>query len=183
MKNSSKFEESYVLSLYEKSGALKKGHFCLTSGLHSDTYLQSALVLSRPDYAEQFGQALAARFFPIRDDIDVVAAPAVGGIIIAHEVGRALGKPVIFAERLDGALKFKRGFKADCRALLVEDVVTTGGSLDELAKLTTEVDRCCLLNRGRREIVSLLKLETNLWQADECKLCEENQPEYLGSRR
>jgi orotate phosphoribosyltransferase len=120
-----------VLSLFRRSGALLEGHFLLSSGRHSGGYLQAALVLQRPDQAEALGQALAERF---RDaDPTAVLSPALGGVVIGHEVARALGVNGIFAERLDGALTLRRGFSLSesDRVLVVEDVVTTGGSTRE----------------------------------------------------
>ena len=120
-----------VLSLYRQSGALLEGHFRLTSGLHSPGYLQSALVLQHPVHAEALGRALADRLRAARPT--AVLSPALGGLIIGHEVARALGVRAIFAERVDGKLTLRRGFSlapAD-RVVVVEDVVTTGGSTRE----------------------------------------------------
>src|SRR3954464_8782274 len=120
-----------VLDLFRRSGALLEGHFKLSSGLHSDRYLQSALVLQHPDYAEQLGAALAARLAHL--DPTVVLSPALGGIVIGQEVGRALKVRALFAERQDGVLTLRRGFTlgAGDRLLVVEDVITTGGSTRE----------------------------------------------------
>src|SRR5579872_4282447 len=120
-----------LLDLFHRSGALLDGHFRLTSGLHSSGYLQSALVLQHPEHAEAIGRALADR---VRDlGTSVVLSPALGGIVIGQEVGRALGVRAIFAERLDGVLTLRRGFtlSEQDRVLVVEDVVTTGGSTRE----------------------------------------------------
>src|SRR6266566_9365456 len=120
-----------VLDLFRKSGALLEGHFRLTSGLHSPGYMQCALVLQQPAYAESIGRALGDRARELNPT--VVLSPALGGIVIGHEVGRALGVRAIFAERQDGALTLRRGFTLDHhdRVLVVEDVVTTGGSTQE----------------------------------------------------
>jgi len=120
-----------VLELFRKSGALLEGHFRLSSGLHSGTYLQCALVLQHPRHAERLGQALAALLRPLEPT--VVLSPALGGLIIGHEVGRGLGVRAIFAERQDGAMALRRGFslEADDRVVVIEDVVTTGGSTKE----------------------------------------------------
>jgi orotate phosphoribosyltransferase len=123
--------ESDVLQLFRNSGALLDGHFRLSSGLHSPGYLQCALVLQHPPQAEALGQALAARL--PATGATVVLSPALGGLIIGHEVGRALGVRAIFAERQDGTLTLRRGFSlspAD-RVIVIEDVVTTGGSTRE----------------------------------------------------
>jgi orotate phosphoribosyltransferase len=124
--------EQDVLALYEKTGALMRGHFRLTSGLHSDVYLQSALVLQHPTEAARLGAALAAAF---RDaGATTVLGPAMGGILVAHEVARALGARALFAEREAGAMRLRRGFAVEAgeRCLVVEDVVTTGGSTREV---------------------------------------------------
>ena len=120
-----------LLNLFRRSGALLEGHFRLSSGLHSSGYLQCALVLQHPADAEALGRALAER---TRDlGATVVLSPALGGVVIGQEVGRALGVRAIFAERQDGALMLRRGFTlADTdRVLVIEDVVTTGGSTRE----------------------------------------------------
>src|SRR5215813_4011561 len=120
-----------LLDLFRRSGALLEGHFRLTSGLHSSGYLQCALVLQHPEHAEALGRAIADRTRSLRPT--AVLSPALGGVVIGHEVGRALGVRAIFAERQDGELTLRRGFmlgEAD-RVLVVEDVLTTGGSTRE----------------------------------------------------
>src|SRR3954454_5992399 len=123
--------ESEVLDLFRQSGALLEGHFKLSSGLHSDRYLQSALVLQHPVFAERLGRAIAARTRHLQPT--AVLSPALGGIVIGQEVGRALGVRALFAERQDGALALRRGFTlaANDRVLVVEDVLTTGGATRE----------------------------------------------------
>src|SRR4051812_31282537 len=120
-----------VLDLFRQSGALLEGHFKLSSGLHSDRYLQSALVLQHPDFAEQLGQALAARLAHLQPT--VILSPALGGIVIGQEVGRAMQIRAIFAERQDGKLLLRRGFTLtpSDRVVVVEDVITTGLSTRE----------------------------------------------------
>src|SRR5258705_8973100 len=120
-----------LLDLYRRSGALLEGHFRLTSGLHSPGYLQCALVLQHPQHAEMLGRAIAERTRELR--ATVVLSPALGGVVIGQEVGRALGVRAIFAERQDGALTLRRGFmiSENDRVLVVEDVLTTGGSTRE----------------------------------------------------
>ncbi len=132
-----------VIQEFKKSGALLEGHFILTSGLHSSVYLQCALVLQQPEAAENFGTAMAKRFQG--EDIQVVASPAIGGIVIGHEVARALGVRFIWTERENGKMMLRRGFSVAPgeRVLVVEDVVTTGGStretIDALRALGAEV--------------------------------------------
>lgn len=120
-----------VLDRFRAAGALLDGHFRLSSGLHSPGYLQCALVLQWADHAASFGAAIADRVRGLSPT--VVLSPALGGVVIGHEVGRALGVRAIFAERQEGVLTLRRGFVlgADDRALVVEDVVTTGGSTRE----------------------------------------------------
>ena len=116
-----------LLELFRTSGALLDGHFRLTSGLHSPGYLQCALVLQHPPHAESLGRAIAGRTRDLTPT--VVLSPALGGVVIGHEVGRALGVRAIFAERQDGRLMLRRGFSVTDRdrVLVVEDVLTTGG--------------------------------------------------------
>jgi orotate phosphoribosyltransferase len=142
-----------VLSLFRSTGALLEGHFRLSSGLHSNGYMQCALVLQHPEHAAALGRALADAVRSLAPE--VVLSPALGGLIIGHEVARGLGVRAIFAERVDGALTLRRGFSlaAAERVLVIEDVVTTGGSTRE----TMEVARAAgarvvgagaIVNRG-----------------------------------
>src|SRR5437763_15002444 len=126
--------ERQTLELYEKTGALMRGHFRLTSGLHSDIYLQSALVLQYPEHAARLGDALAAPFGDA--GAQSVLAPAIGGILVAHEVARALGVRALFTERETGVMRLRRGFTLTPgeRCLVVEDVITTGGSTREVGE-------------------------------------------------
>src|SRR5262245_3518162 len=119
-----------TMQAFEETGAYLKGHFRLTSGLHSNEYLQCALMLKHPHIAERLGRELAANF----QHCNLVASPAVGGLIIGHEVARALGCRHIFTERQDGKMTLRRGFSVEPgeRALVIEDVVTTGGSTREV---------------------------------------------------
>jgi orotate phosphoribosyltransferase len=120
-----------VIQKFKETGALLEGHFVLTSGLHSNVYLQCALVLQHPAQAESFGRAIAGNF---RDQsIEVVVSPAIGGLIVGHEVARALDARFIWTERENGKMTLRRGFKLlpKERVLVVEDVVTTGGSTRE----------------------------------------------------
>lgn len=126
--------EEQVLDEFRAAGALLEGHFILSSGLRSSRYLQCARVLMEPARAEQLARALAAALSPeIRDLVEVVVSPAMGGVIIGHEVGRALGKPAMFVERPAGTFELRRGFALEpgVKVLLVEDVVTTGLSSRE----------------------------------------------------
>jgi orotate phosphoribosyltransferase len=138
--------EAEVLTMFRRSGALLEGHFRLSSGLHSPGYLQCALVLQHPREAEALGAALGAIVRSL--GAQTVLSPAMGGIVIGQEVGRALGVRAIFAERQDGALTLRRGFALDPgeKVIVVEDVVTTGGSTRE----TMDVARAAGACRRRR---------------------------------
>src|SRR5690348_1662776 len=123
-----------ILAEFRAADALLEGHFILSSGLRSPRYLQCARVLMDPARAERLAQALAAKVpTEIRDAIDAVVSPAMGGVIIGHEMGRALGKPAMFLERPQGVFELRRGFRLepDIKVLMVEDVVTTGLSSRE----------------------------------------------------
>ena len=123
--------ESQILDIFRKHGALLEGHFILSSGLHSDRYIQCALVLQHPRVAEQLCSALAAKLHHL--GATVVAAPALGGVIVSHEVARALGLRALFTERQEGVMLLRRGFSLASGepTLVVEDVITTGASTRE----------------------------------------------------
>jgi orotate phosphoribosyltransferase len=126
--------EDEILDEFRAADALLEGHFILSSGLRSPRYLQCARVLMDPAQAERLARALAAKLpGAIRDSIDVVVSPARGGVIIGHEMGRALGRPALFVERPEGRFELRRGFRLEPgqRVLMVEDVVTTGLSSRE----------------------------------------------------
>ncbi len=117
--------------MYEDAGALLNGHFVLSSGRHSPRYLQSALVLMHPEYASALARELVARIDPA--EIDMVVSPAIGGLVIGQEVARQINRPFIFTERKEGEMQLRRGFRIPdgARLLVVEDVITTGGSVRE----------------------------------------------------
>lgn len=131
-----------VLDLFRSTGAYLSGHFRLTSGLHSPEYLQCALVLQYPGHAEALGRRLANRLAPLlgSERVDLVASPAIGGLVIGHEVARALGARFVFAEREAGKMTLRRGFEAAAgeTAVVIEDVITTGGSLREVVDTLRE---------------------------------------------
>lgn len=176
-----------VLDLFRKSGALLEGHFKLSSGLHSDKYLQSALVLQYPEFAAALGEAVAARTRHL--GATVVLSPALGGIVIGQETGRALGVRAIFAERQDARLTLRRGFalSAQDRVLVVEDVITTGGSTRETVDVATAagatvIGAAAIVNRGRVEerlglpFYALVKMEVPVYQPETCPLCANGDP-------
>jgi len=171
-----------LLDLYRQSGALLEGHFRLTSGLHSPGYLQCALVLQHPAHAEALGRAIADRVRPLRPT--VVLSPALGGVVIGQEVARALGVRAIFAERQEGKLSLRRGFTLDAadRVLVVEDVMTTGGSTREtidVAKVAggqvigtaSIVDRSGGTIRFDVPFSSLLEIALPTYEPEQCPLC------------
>jgi orotate phosphoribosyltransferase len=176
-----------LLDLFRRSGALLEGHFWLSSGLHSPGYLQCALVLQYPQLAEALGRAIADR---IRDlHATVVLSPALGGVVIGQEVGRALGIRAIFAERQEGVLTLRRGFTlADTdRVLVVEDVLTTGGSTRETMEVARAagstivgaasiVDRSGGFTRFDVPFVALLDYPLSTYQAENCPLCDQGLP-------
>jgi orotate phosphoribosyltransferase len=180
-----------VLQIFRETGAYLKGHFRLTSGLHSNEYLQCALVLQYPAHAERFGRELASRL----PACDVVVSPAVGGLIIGHEVARAKGtydKPVrfLFTERdPEGKMTLRRGFSVEPgeSAIVIEDVVTTGGSTREvIALLTTAGARVLgagsIIDRsgGRADLgvprVALATLDVVAYSPEDCPLCKQGIP-------
>jgi orotate phosphoribosyltransferase len=182
-----------VLAIYERTGGLRRGHFVLTSGRHTDLYLQSAVVLQWPAVAEALGRALAA---PWRDEVDVVVGPAMGGVVIGHEVARALGVRMVFTERTGGAMALRRSFEVGAgeRALIVENVVTTGGSALEVAELlrgsgasvaglATIVDRLPAGSRPPVPYRALARVDAAAWIPEECPVCRAGrEPESPGSR-
>ena len=132
------FQEKEVLKILKKTGAILKGHFLLTSGTHSDGYIQCARILQYPSYARKVLELIAEKVKNL--DIEIVVGPALGGIIVAYELGRQLNKRAMFAERKDGIMQFRRGFviKPGEKVLITEDVVTAGTSTMEVKKLVEE---------------------------------------------
>tara|TARA_X000000368_G_C22954960_1_gene678353 strand:+ start:287 stop:865 length:579 start_codon:yes stop_codon:yes gene_type:complete len=126
--------EEYI-KIFKDSGALLDGHFILTSGRHSNSYFQCAKLLQYPKYLELFSKNISDHFK--ENEIDLVVSPAIGGIVLGTEVGRLLRKRTVFAERVDGEMKLRRGFeiKTNEKILIVEDVITTGGSVKEVMSL------------------------------------------------
>ena len=124
--------EQEVRDILVKTNAIMNGHFLLTSGLHSPHYVEKFNVLQHTKYTEQLCQAMAEKFKDA--NIETVVGPVTGGVILAHETGKALGTRAIFTERVDGKMTFRRGFSLHEgeRVLIVEDIVTTGGSIKEV---------------------------------------------------
>lgn len=176
-----------TLELFRRVGALLEGHFRLTSGLHSPGYLQCALVLQHPREAEACGAAIAARVRELQPT--AVLSPALGGIVIGHEVARALGVRAIFAERQESQLTLRRGFSLDAaeRVLVVEDVVTTGGSTRETIAVAraagaTVVGAGAIIDRsgGHQHLGvpfhALATVDLPVYQPDACPLCARGEP-------
>lgn len=171
-----------VLGEFKKGGALLEGHFKLSSGLHSTIYLQCALVLQFPEKAELFGRAIGEQWQG--KQIELVASPAIGGLIIGHEVARALGARFIWTERQEGEMTLRRGFAVEPgeRVLVVEDVVTTGGSTREtveaLKKTNADVlGAASIIDRssGKADVgvprTALATLDVKSVEPSECDLC------------
>ncbi len=184
-----------LIKRFRATGALLEGHFILSSGLHSANYLQCALVLQVPAEAERFARAIADHF---RDEaIDLVASPAIGGIVIGHEVARALGARFIWTERESGKMSLRRGFSVSAgeKTLIVEDVVTTGGSTLETVKALQEaganvIAAASIIDRsaGKAEVgvrrIALAALDVPVVDPDLCEQCRRGEPATkLGSRK
>ncbi|HYE84940.1 MAG TPA: orotate phosphoribosyltransferase [Vicinamibacterales bacterium] len=179
--------EAEVLTIFRRSGALLEGHFRLSSGLHSPGYLQCALVLQHAREAEALGAALGSAVRSL--GAQTVLSPALGGIVIGQEVGRALGVRAMFAERQDGTLTLRRGFALDPgeKVLVVEDVVTTGGSTRETMDVARAaggivVGACAIVDRsgGKQGLDvpfhALLPMDVKAYPPDDCPLCKQGVP-------
>jgi orotate phosphoribosyltransferase len=184
-----------IIKLLEDVGAIRQGHFELSSGRHSGTYIQCALVLQHPRFAEQLGQSLAKLFVDLKPAC--VVSPALGGVILGHEVGRALDVRAIFVERdRSGQMALRRGFeiRPGERVLVVEDVWTTGGSTREAVGVVEQsgglvVAAGALIDRSGGAIElnvpaqALLQLEVGSYEPDDCPLCRAGSvPMRPGSR-
>jgi orotate phosphoribosyltransferase len=176
-----------ILSIFRETGALLDGHFQLTSGLHSSQYFQCAKVLQYPKHLEVLAGELARQFR--KESIEVVISPAIGGIVVGTEVGRVLGVRTIFAERKDGKMQLRRGFelRPSERVLVVEDVVTTGGSVAEVITLVQDTGAIAagvgsIVDRSNGKVsfdvghTTLLPMEVLAWQPSDCPLCKEGKP-------
>ncbi len=184
-----------LLKIYQDSNALLEGHFQLSSGRHSNRYLQSALVMQYPAIAEKLGRELASKFEDTQ--VDVVVGPAMGGITVAYEVGRALGVRALFTERENGKMTLRRGFKINKgeKVLVCEDVVTTGGSVREVIAFLESagaeiVGVGYIVDRSNGKVdfgypgKSLLSLEVVSYAPEDCPLCKTGSPAVKpGSRK
>ncbi len=187
--------DEQILAALKDSDAIREGHFVLTSGRHSGTYVQCARILEDPALTTRLAETAVHRL-PENLDIDLVAAPAVGGLIIGFAVAQALGVKFIFSEREQGKMVFRRAFEVpeNAKVLVVEDVVTTGGSVGEVIDLVRAgggevVGVVSLIDRGGEKKFDapywpLLRLEVESWEPSECGLCAAGTPVYSpGSRR
>jgi orotate phosphoribosyltransferase len=185
-----------AIKIFTDSGALMEGHFKLTSGRHSNRYMQCAQVLQYPAYTEELARHLAERFAD--EKIDYVVGPAMGGIIVSYEVARQLKVPSMFTERQDGQMSLRRGFtiQPGDRVLVVEDVVTTGGSVVEVMDVVRNfggniVGVGVLVDRSGGKVdfgvplQSVLSMDIESWEAESCPLCKAGQGEAVkpGSRQ
>lgn len=177
-------DKESVMDILVNTKAIMKGHFLLTSGLHSDTYIQCARVLQYPEYTALFAETIISGFK--NEKIDFVVGPAVGGIVIAYEIGRQLGIPGIFTEREGGVMTLRRGFEipSGAKVLVVEDVVTTGGSVFEVIKVVEQhgaevLGVGFLVDRSgdnvdfgvKKQAVTSLNVKT--YSPTECPMCRE----------
>lgn len=181
-----------MLELFRETEALLEGHFLLSSGKHSDVYIQCAKLLMYPEKAAKAIAIITEKLKGV--DFDIVVGPAMGGIIVSYEIGRQEGKPAIFVEREDGKMKLRRGFTIEegQRVLIAEDVVTTGKSSYEAIKVVEEmggkvVGIACLVNRCKEKlkypIYDGVKIEANIYDRESCLLCKMGRPIVkLGSR-
>jgi len=184
-----------VIEILQETDALLNGHFLLSSGLHSNAYVQCAKLLRFPDKA---AEVLSVAVEQVRElKIDKVCGPAMGGVIVSYEIGRQLWKESIFTERKDGKMELRRGFsvKPGDRILITEDVVTTGKSTMETAQILTDmgaeiVGVACIADRRADDcdfplpVYSCVKLHIDTYRPDDCPLCKENKlpVEKPGSR-
>ena len=177
-----------VRTLLVKTGAIMDGHFLLTSGLHSPHYVEKFNVLQHPAYTAQLCAAMAEKFKDA--EIETVVGPVTGGILLAHETGKSLGTRAIFTERVDGKMTFRRGFslRAGERVLIVEDIVTTGGSIKEVIEVVkaagaVPVAVSMLVDRsgGKADFgdvpsTALLTMDVETYSPDTCPLCAKGVP-------
>lgn len=182
--------EQEVKQLLIDTKAILEGHFLLTSGLHSPMYVEKFNVLQHPKYTERLCQELADRFKD--QNVELVIGPMTGGILLAHEVGKALGTRAIFTEREKGVMTLRRGFRIEpgTRVLIVEDIVTTGGSVREVVDVVKAsqgeiVGVGLLVNRSggkadfsipNEKVQALLNLTVPTYQPDDCPLCKDHVP-------
>ncbi|KPU44646.1 orotate phosphoribosyltransferase [Oxobacter pfennigii] len=180
-------KEERVLEILREAGVLLEGHFKLTSGKHSPRYLQCAKAYQWPKHGEELSEALAEKFKDMK--IDMVIGPAIGGILIAYEVGKALEVKAIFAERENGVMSLRRGFDIapNSNVLVVEDVVTTGGSVKEVIEIVKNyganvIGVASLVDRSGGKVdfgveyKSLISFDIPTYEEYECPMCKDGSP-------
>ncbi len=168
------------LKILKETNALLEGHFVLSSGLHSDKYVQCAQLLSKPNKAKEICLSLADKIKENFKSIDLIVSPAMGGVVIGYEIGRILDKETIFAERVNGKFELRRGFKIkkDQKILIVEDVITTGKSSLECADMVNKLNGnvigyACIIDRSndksliKKDFVSQIKIQIPTYNKDE----------------
>lgn len=182
-----------VIEILKECNALLEGHFLLSSGKHSNRYVQCAKVLR---YQDQAAKVLSLVVDKIKDlDIDLVVGPAMGGVVVSYELGRQLGKEAVFTERKDNVMELRRGFevKPGAKIIIAEDVVTTGKSTKETKKVLEDlggevIGVACIANRTKDDIgmpiYSAIDLDIQVYESDACPLCEEGNIDLVkpGSR-
>lgn len=187
-------EERDILQILKNTGAILRGHFLLSSGIHSDGYIQCARMLQYPFYADQVLKLIAQKVRHL--DIEIVVGPALGGIIVAYELARQLHKKAMFAERKDGIMQFRRGFiiKPGEKVLITEDVVTTGKSTLEVKELVEQrgadvIGVACIVDRRSKDyrldipLYGALQMDIKTYSPENCPLCRKGIPiENPGSR-
>lgn len=177
--------ENGVLNLLEKAEGVLHGHFCLTSGLHSDIYFQCAKLYQYPDITAELGKRLAEKLSDI--DFDTIVAPAIGAVIIGYETAKNAKKRNLFVERKDGEMQLRRGYtlKKGERVVIIEDVITTARTIKETMEAIKEFEPevaavGCIVDRtkGKTEynIKSLLQIDPVVYESDNCPLCKEGIP-------
>lgn len=179
--------EERILELLKESDALLTGHFLLSSGKHSDKYIQCAKLIQYPEKTEEVCKVIKEKIKEDNLKIDMVVGPAMGGIIIAYELGRALGVPAIFTERENDVMTLRRGFEIpeNANVLVVEDVVTTGKSSKETIEVIENHNAnclgiACLADRTSGKDIGIklypaIKLEINTYEAEDCPLCKQGK--------
>lgn len=180
-------ERQEVLNILTDLKVLNKGHFLLTSGRHSDIYLQCAKIFQYPEYSEKLSKEIAAQFKDIK--IDIVIGPAIGGIIFSYELARQLGARALFAEREDGIMKLRRGLEINPgdNVIVAEDVVTTGGSVREVIELVKALNGnvvgvASIVDRSNGNVdfgvtfKSVVSLSVDSFESEKCPLCKEGIP-------
>lgn len=194
MRSTVSLTKDQILTIFRESGALLDGHFLLTSGLHSPHYFQCAKVLQYPEHLQTFAAQIASVYR--EQKIDVVISPAIGGIVVGTEVGRVIGCRTLFTERKDNSMQLRRGFEISPgeRTLVVEDVVTTGGSVFEVIDIVKKAGgviagAACIVDRSNGKVkfegtqTSVLQMDVVTYEPAKCPLCASGSaPVKPGSR-